>query len=91
MPEGEKDVDFLWKHGFLVCNPFGAGKWEDRHIEVLKEVNVTIVPDSDNARWAHARQIAQCCYGKPKRIGMLRLPDSKDVSDCLKGDVRAKG
>ena len=48
IPEGEKDVDALRKHGFWsVCNPFGAGKWEDRYSEALKEANTIIVPDND--------------------------------------------
>jgi hypothetical protein len=48
IPEGEKDVDALRKHGFWsVCNPFEAGKWEDRYSEALKEANTIIVPDND--------------------------------------------
>ena len=48
IPEGEKDVDALRKHGFWsVCNPFGAGKWEDRHSEAPREANIMIVPHND--------------------------------------------
>jgi DNA primase len=66
IPEGGKDVDALGKHGFgSVCNPFGAGKWEDRYSKVSKEASTLIVPDNDNAGWAHAEQVASVAMERP--------------------------
>lgn len=62
IPEGEMDADALRKRGFWsVRNPFRGGDCEHRYTEALKESGTIIGPDKDNAGWAHAEQMAQCC------------------------------
>lgn len=46
--EGEKDVDNLAEIGIVaVCNPGGAGKWQDNYSEILRGKDVILVPDND--------------------------------------------
>lgn len=46
--EGEKDVDNLAEIGVVaVCNPGGAGKWQDSFSEILRGKDVILVPDND--------------------------------------------
>jgi len=83
--EGEKDVDKLWRLGFVSsCNPMGAGKWRDSYSEALRGADLIIIPDSDKPGRGHAYHVAKSCYGAAGRIRMLELPDgSKDFSDWL--------
>ncbi|MBA7666656.1 hypothetical protein ES703_74737 [subsurface metagenome] len=82
--EGEKDVDRLRAEGFTAtCNPMGAGKWHDRYSQALEGAEIVIIPDNDGPGRDHAAHVARSCYGKAARIGVLELPDAKDVSEWL--------
>lgn len=85
--EGEKDVDNLAELGIVaVCNPGGAGKWQDNYSEILRGKDVVIVPDNDQPGENHAQVVGAALHGIAKRVRVLRLPglpDKGDVSDWL--------
>lgn len=85
--EGEKDVDRLWKEGFVAtCNVGGAGKWRSEYNETLEGRHVVIVPDNDKAGRDHANKVAANLKGVAKSIKIVDLPglpDKGDVSDWL--------
>jgi hypothetical protein len=85
--EGEKDADALAAHGLCATtNVGGAGKWTAEYSDVLKDSDVVILPDNDEAGRNHAQKVAEALYGKAKRITILELPDlppKGDASDWL--------
>lgn len=87
LPEGEKDVENLWKHGFAAtCNPQGAGKWRSEYSESLIGATVVILADNDDIGRDHAQQVARSLTGKAKSIKVVELPNlppKGDVSDWL--------
>ncbi|MDA0710554.1 MAG: DUF3987 domain-containing protein [bacterium] len=70
------------------CNPHGAGKWADSYSELLKERDVIIWPDKDEAGKRHAQQVARSLFGKAKSIRVVEppaeLPEKGDIIDALK-------
>lgn len=87
IPEGEKDVDNLARLGLAATtNPMGAGKWRPEFSDYLKNAEVIILPDADEAGRKHAQQVAQSLHGKAASVKVLELPDlpaKGDVSDWL--------
>jgi hypothetical protein len=98
IPEGEKDVNNLWRIGLAAtCNPGGAPKptsarpnptpkWKPEYSETLRGADVLLTPDNDPAGWLHVNQIAAALNGIAARIRILRLPnlpEKGDVSDWL--------
>lgn len=85
--EGEKDVENLVKLGLTAtCNAGGAGKWKREHAECLRDADVIVIPDNDQAGEDHAESVAQSLAGKATRIRILRLIGLErkgDVSDWL--------
>ncbi len=85
--EGEKDADRLAANGRIATtNPFGAGKWRPEYNEPLRDRNVIIIPDNDEAGRNHAIVVAQSLTGVAKSIKVVALPDldeKGDVSDWL--------
>lgn len=101
--EGEKDVDRARREGypFATTNPFGAQeetrtgrpgkpKWEPQYTESLRDKNVAICLDADNAGQNSARQIGLILRPHAKRVVTLSLPGlpiekngvrHKDLSD----------
>lgn len=60
IPEGEKDVDTLYAHGFVAtCNAGGAGKWRDEYSRWLRGRHVVVLPDDDEPGRRHAEQVAR--------------------------------
>lgn len=94
--EGEKDVDRLRQEGFIAtCNPMGAGKWSSEYSASLKGRNVVIIPDNDKPGLDHADLVQRSLRGVAKKSAILRLPDTKDVSDWFNAggqatDLRAR-
>ena len=86
--EGEKDVEnAATKLGITAtCNAGGAGKWRPEHAAYMKDADVAIIPDNDDAGRNHAEDVAESLAGIAKRIRILTLPDlppKGDLSDWI--------
>ena len=85
--EGEKDVETLRSLGLVAtCNPMGAGKWEDRYSDALKNATVILLPDNDKPGRAHADLLLTRLAGYVhtlRQIDLPGLPEHGDVSDWL--------
>jgi predicted P-loop ATPase len=97
--EGEKDVDRLWSIGIpATCNAHGAAdplknqkpKWKREHSEQLRGAKLVVIPDHDNAGYAHAEATCKLSLGIAKRVRYLKLaehwqaiPKGGDSSDYL--------
>lgn len=85
--EGEKDVETLRAHGLAAtCNPGGAGKWEDRYSEALRNATIILLPDNDAAGRKHADLVTTRLQGYVQRLHRIELPDLPergDVTDWL--------
>lgn len=80
--EGEKDVHTLERHGAVAtCNPGGAGKWRSEYAEILREADVTIIADKDDAGQAHARQVFATLEGVAAHVRIVEAAVGKDASD----------
>ncbi len=85
--EGEKDADRLRKLDLVATtNPQGAGKWRDDYNQFLKDREIVILPDNDNAGRNHAQTVARSLYRVAASVKILNLPglpEKGDVSDWL--------
>jgi hypothetical protein len=82
--EGEKDVERLRGEGLVAtCNPMGAGKWRDEYAEVLRDAEVLVVADRDDAGALHARQVRRSLIGVARSVRVYDALTGKDVSDHL--------
>jgi predicted P-loop ATPase len=90
--EGEKDADRLWSIGIpATCNAHGAAdplknqkpKWKREHSEQLRGAKIVVIPDHDNAGYAHADTTCKLSLGVAKRVRKLVL--AEHWSDILKG------
>ena len=90
--EGEKDVDRMFKNGFVATTSVGgAGKWQDSFSEVLRNCHVVILPDADDANengkspgMEHALDVQKKLNGIAKTADIVELeglPSGGDVSD----------
>jgi hypothetical protein len=68
--EGEKDADALWSIGLpATCNAEGAAKpgqkpkWRPEYSAFLRDADVVIIPDHDEAGYAHAEATASMLLG----------------------------
>jgi 5S rRNA maturation endonuclease (ribonuclease M5) len=90
VPEGEKDVDTLRRHGHIAtCNPGGAGKFKlvaaDAR-KILQDRNVVIISDADDVGRRHAREVYEMLLGGSAQASIRALEPPhphKDVSDLL--------
>ena len=78
--EGEKDVDNLRAIGVpATCNPDGAAKpgqrskWRPEFSEMLRDARILIVPDHDDAGYAHADAIGHETSGVAQSVRILSL------------------
>lgn len=84
IPEGEKHVDALRAIGLrATCNPMGAGKWRDEYSEFLRNEDVVILPDNDEAGLKHAETIALSLRGIAARTRILNLPGLPEKGDVI--------
>src|SRR5262249_27330620 len=85
--EGEKDADNLRKLGFIAtCNPGGVNKWRTEYTESLRDADVIIIGDNDDAGRAHVAHVASSLHGISRRVRVLDL--GKAWSECQpKGDI----
>ena len=91
--EGEKDADRLASIGYVAtCNFDGAAKegqrtkWHSRYGDMLRDANVVIIADRDEAGEAHARAAYADLIGKAASVRLVQAAvESKraDVSDHL--------
>jgi AAA domain/Bacterial regulatory protein, arsR family len=85
--EGEKDVETLKRNGLVAtCNPMGAGKWRSEFNSILRDANVIVLPDNDEAGKAHGDKVARelsDVAASVRIIDLPNLPDKGDVSDWL--------
>jgi len=86
--EGEPKVKALRALGLVaLCNPMGAGKWDDEYNPSLKGYHVVILPDNDKAGKDHAKQVAKSLKGEAlsvRTVTLPRLPEKGDIIDWLK-------
>jgi hypothetical protein len=96
--EGEKDADALRQIGLIATtNPNGAGKWRSEYNEVLRDADVVLIGDNDDAGRDHVNDVGHALVGIAKRIRVLDLaghwpqcPQSGDVSDFIKAGGTAE-
>lgn len=94
--EGEKDADRLATIGIAaVCNNGGAGsangirKWTAEHHAVwLKDADVIVVADKDDAGWKHADHVVSTLLPVARSIEVLMAGAGKDVSDHLDAGLK---
>jgi putative DNA primase/helicase len=98
--EGERDVNNLRAIGVpATCNPDGAAKpgqkpkWRPEFSETLRGADIVVIPDHDDAGYAHAKAIISMSAGIAKSVHVLRLADhwpdcpvGGDISDWLAKD-----
>ncbi len=85
--EGEKDADRLHNLGLVATtNAGGAGKWRSEYTDHLRDRDVVVLPDNDDAGRKHAEQVAWFLHGFAKSTRIIELPDlppKGDISDWL--------
>jgi putative DNA primase/helicase len=94
IPEGEKDVDTLRKHGFAATTSLGgAEKWSRSNDDWLKGANVVLLCDNDNAGRSHVAKVAASLKAYAAQVRTLDLakhwpgcPPKSDVSDWFAAD-----
>jgi len=91
--EGEEDVDKARSMGFVATtNPYGAGKWESRFSEALRDRIVIIIPDQDKPGIRHAEQILIYTLGIAREIRRLDLPGgAKDFREWVSNQENNNG
>lgn len=87
IPEGEADCEALATRGFVAtCNVGGAGKWLPSYSQCLAGRHVCLLPDKDDAGFAHTAMVAGSLmtFGAAT-IRVVVLPGvCKDVSDFFR-------
>jgi len=90
--EGEQKVDALAKRNLRgTCNAEGAGKWTAADAAYLKDADVIVLPDNDEAGRHHAQLVAQSLLGIASRIRVLELLGLNakgDIVDWQKNHTR---
>ena len=82
--EGEKDCDNLWDCGLVATtSPGGSNNWKDEYAQFLTNKKIILIPDSDDAGHAYARDIACSLMGKAELFCILLPTPAKDISDWL--------
>lgn len=80
--EGEKDVETLFRNGFVAtCNVGGAGKWRPEYSEWFHDRDVVLIPDNDEAGKKHMVQVAESLQGIASSIRWLDLPVTEKKFD----------
>ena len=84
IPEGEKDVLTLERHGFVAtCNSGGAGMWLPEFAAYLKGAEVVVLPDNDKPGHDHGHDVAASLLGVAASVRVVNLPvpEKGDVTD----------
>lgn len=91
--EGEKDADTLNRLGFVATTNIGGSKnWLAAYAETLKNKDVIVVPDQDEAGEKHGQSVTESLAGKANSVKVVKLPvkDSTDWFVTFKTDEEAK-
>ena len=86
--EGEKCVERLRDLGIVATtNNGGSGNWGDEHSKWLKDRQVIVVPDNDEAGRKHGAKVVNSLLPIAKEVRLLdlskELPDKGDIVDWL--------
>ena len=82
--EGEKDTDNASKLGFVATtNPDGAGKWRPEYAAFLKDRDVYVPPDNDQAGALHLAAVQRGLAGIARSVTPLYLPGLTNDGDDL--------
>lgn len=84
--EGEEDVLALERAGVVAtCNPggAGAGKWLSDYSQALRDAEVAVIADRDDAGREHARQVAASLRAVAARVRVLEPVEGNDARDHL--------
>lgn len=81
--EGEKDVETIRGLGMAAtCNVGGAGKWCDAYSRELKDKEVLLCGDNDDAGRKHVEKVLESIEGHASSVRRIEIPAPfKDVSD----------
>jgi len=72
--EGEKDALNLSKLGFVSTTaPMGSKGFKKHHAEMLKDGNIYIIPDNDDAGRSYSKKVAKLLLDKAKSIHIVDL------------------
>jgi hypothetical protein len=88
--EGEKDADGLTERG-LCATTVASGKWTDDCIQALRDRDIMVLEDNDDAGRAKALTAAQLLHSAANSLRIIRLPglpEHGDVSDWFDQDCR---
>jgi hypothetical protein len=82
--EGEAKADLLagWNVA-ATCNAGGASNWKSEHSAFLKDADVIIIPDADDAGVKHVQEAGASLNGIAKRIRVLMLPSLPPKGDII--------
>jgi Protein of unknown function (DUF3631) len=80
IPEGEAKADHLWAWNIPATH---IPKDTKDYAELFREADVVLMPDNDDAGYAHIEMIGAALSGIAKRIRVLRLPDLPDEGDVI--------
>jgi hypothetical protein len=84
IPEGEKDCENVCSLGFAATTcAGGANKWRDEYSEYLRNAEVVLLPDNDEAGRNHAELVAGSLHGVAKWVRVLYL--AQVWPECPKG------
>jgi DNA primase len=82
--EGESKADLLASWNLTAtCNVGGAKHWKPEHAAFLKDADVVLIPDNDDAGWAHIHIVGGSLVGIAKRIRVLHLPGLAPKGDIV--------
>lgn len=84
IPEGEKDVDTLKKHGFVAFTYGGVNDWQSEFASILKDAVVYILADNDIPGQSVANRIYADLQGIVKTANIITpMPDipKADITD----------
>jgi hypothetical protein len=85
--EGEGKCDLVRKHKLIATtNSFGGttGKWKPEYADLLKGLDVIIIPDNDLTGYNHVYEVFESLLGKAKSIKIVTLPRVENLHDDIK-------
>jgi DNA primase len=80
IPEGEAKADHLWAWNIPATH---IAKDTKDYAGLFRNAEVVLMPDNDDAGYAHINMIGAALSGVAKRIRVLRLPDLPDHGDVV--------